>query len=100
MISTAIGCTEDVSTEEEMDAVDALLSLHTRRENALDQQDWDQNNEDLIPVGSTNNYQDVAPVQVQLDQVNVDHAIVNIIVEEEHGIQYSGIKTFDTFVYS
>ena len=73
---------EAVSTEEELDAVDALLSLQTPRDNTLDQLSLDDN-ETLMPIRGNNVYHDVNPVPLQLDQVTVDNAIAQIIETED-----------------
>ena len=70
---------DSVSTEEEMDAIDALLSLGDVCEDMLDEDD----NAQLMPVGAPTNIVDVAPVPVRLDQLNVDTAIAGIMQTEE-----------------
>ena len=70
------GCT----TEEEFDAVDALLSLGNVRdtvtENSLEE------NSSLMPIDGNSKYQDINPVTVHLDQVSVDRAIAQIVEKE------------------
>ena len=56
---------DPVSTEEEMDTIDALLSLGDVHEDTLDEDD----NAQLMPVGARTNIVDAAPVPVRLDQV-------------------------------
>ena len=68
------------TTEEEFDAVDALLSLSTVRDNATESSLDD--NASLMPIGGNSIYQDVNPVAVHLDQVSVDGAIAKIVLEE------------------
>ena len=68
-----------MSTEEEMDAIDALLSLGDVREDMLNKDD----NAQLMPVGAPSNIVNVAPVPVRLDQLNVDTAIADIMQTEE-----------------
>ena len=68
-----------MSTEEEMDALDALLSLGDVREDTLN----DDDNAQLMPVGAPSNIVDMAPVPVRLDQLNVDTAIADIMQMEE-----------------
>ena len=68
-----------MSTEEEMDAIDALLSLGDVREDTLDEDD----NAQLMPVGAPSNIVNAAPVPVRLDQLNVDTAIADIMQTEE-----------------
>ena len=70
---------DPVSTEEELDAIDALLSLGEVRDNVLE----DDDNAELMPVGAPTNNIDVAPVPVTLDQLNVDTAIAEIVQAEE-----------------
>ena len=72
---------DGATTEEEFDAVDALLSLSTPRDittdNALDE------NSSLMPVGGSTPYEDVNPVPIHLDQVTVDGAIAEIVEQED-----------------
>ena len=68
-----------VSTEEELDAIDALLSLSEVRDNTLE----DDDNADLMPVGLPTNIVDAAPVPVKLDRVNVDTAIAEMLQTDE-----------------
>ena len=70
---------DPVSTEEEMDAIDALLSLGNVHEDTLDE----DNNAQLMPVGAPTNIVDVATVPVRLDQLNVETAIAGIMQTEE-----------------
>ena len=70
---------DPVSTEEELDAIDALLSLGEVRDNTLE----DDDNAELMPVGAPTNIIDAAPVSVRLDQLNVDTAIAEIVQAEE-----------------
>ena len=70
---------DPVSTEEELDAIDALLSLGEVRDNTLE----DDDNAELMPVGAPTNIIDAAPVPVRLDQLNVDTAIAEIVQAEE-----------------
>ena len=67
------------SIEEELDAIDALLSLGEVRENTLE----DDDNAELMSVGAPTNIIDAAPVPVRLDQLNVDTAIAEIVQMEE-----------------
>ena len=72
---------DGATTEEEFDAVDALLSLSTPRDittdNVLDE------NSSLMPVGGPTTYEDVNPVPIHLDQVTVDGAIAEIVEQED-----------------
>ena len=70
---------DPVSTEEEMDAIDALLSLGDVHEDMLNEDD----NAQLMLVGAPTNIVDAAPVLVRLDQLNVDTAIADIMQTEE-----------------
>ena len=72
---------DGATTEEEFDAVDALLSLSTPRDittdNVLDE------NSSLMPVGGPTPYEDVNPVPIHLDQVTVNRAIAEIVEQED-----------------
>ena len=72
---------DGATTEEEFDAVDALLSLSTPRDittdNVLDE------NSSLMPMGGPTVYEDVNPIPVHLDQVTVDGAIAEIVEQED-----------------
>ena len=72
---------DGATTEEEFDAVDALLSLSTPRDitmdNVLDE------NSSLMLVGGPTVYEDVNPIPVHLDQVTVDGAIAEIVEQED-----------------
>ena len=67
------------TTEDELDAVDALLSLGDTQDTTIDEDD----NAALMPIGSPTNIVDAAPIQILLDQINVDKSIANIIETEE-----------------
>ena len=75
----SVAAADPVSTEEELDAIDALLSLSEVRDNTLEEDD----NADLMPVGLPTNIMDAAPVPVRLDQLNVDTAIAELVQTEE-----------------
>ena len=68
------------TTEEEFDAIDALLSLSTARDNTTKTSLED--NSSLMPIGGNSIYQDVNPVTMHLDQVSVDGAIAKIVQDE------------------
>ena len=68
------------TTEEELDAVDALLSLGTVRDTATE--NLPEENSALMPIDGNSKYQDVNLVTVHLDQVSVDGAIAQIVEEE------------------
>ena len=70
---------DPVSTEEELDAIDALLSFGNVHEDTLDEDD----NAQLMLVGAPTNIVDAAPVPVRLDQLNIDTAIADIMQTEE-----------------
>ena len=69
-----------VSTEEERDAAETLLSLGEARDNTLDD---DDENTMLMPIGGPNPVVDVAPEPIKLDQVDVDKAIAELIQNNE-----------------
>ena len=70
-----------VSTKEEMDAAETLLSLGEVRDDTLDDND---ENAMLMPIGGPNMAVDVAPEPLRLDQVNVDKAIAELIQNNEN----------------
>ena len=72
---------DGATTEEEFDAVDALLSLSTPRDITTDSV-LDENSS-LMPVGGPTPYEDVNPVPIHLDQVTVDGAIAEIVEQED-----------------
>ena len=72
---------DGATTEEEFDAVDALLSLSTPRDITTDSV-LDENSS-LMPVGGPTPYEDINPVPIHLDQVTVDGAIAEIVEQED-----------------
>ena len=68
-----------ISTEEEMDALAALLSLGEVRDDTLE----DDNNAQLMPIGGLNVAVDAAPEPIHLDQVSVDKAIAGLIQDDQ-----------------
>ena len=72
---------DGATTEEEFDAVDALLSLSTPRDITADSV-LDENSF-LMPVGGPTTYEYVNPVSIHLDQVTVDGAIAEIVEQED-----------------
>ena len=70
---------DPISTEEELEIADTLLSLGEVRNNTIE----DDDNSQLMPVGAPTNIIDAAPVPVMLDQINVDNAIAGIIEAKE-----------------
>ena len=69
-----------VSTEEERDAAETLLSLGEARDDTLDD---DDENAMLMPIGGPNPVVDVAPEPIRLDQVDVDNAIAELIQNKD-----------------
>ena len=68
--------TQAISTEEEMDAVAALLSLGEMGNDTLDD---NNENAELMPIGGQNVPLDIALQPIRLDQLNVDNAIAEMI---------------------
>ena len=68
-----------ISTEEEMDAAVALLSLGEIRDDTLE----DDNNDELMPIGGQNVAVDAVLEPIPLDQVSVDQAIAGLIQDEQ-----------------
>ena len=68
-----------ISTEEEMDAAAALLSLGEIRDDTLE----DDKNAELMPIGGRNVAVDAAPEPIRLDQVSVDKAIAGLIQDDQ-----------------
>ena len=77
LVTTRAGHAEN--TEDELDAVDALLSLGDTHDTTIEEDD----NAALMPIGAPANAVDAAPIPILLDQMNVDNAIANIIETEE-----------------
>ena len=75
--SQAVGA---ISTEEEMDAAAALLSLGEVRDDTLD----DDDNAELMPIGGQNVAVDAAPGPIRLDQVSIDKAIAGLIQDDQN----------------
>ena len=80
-VSQATGA---VSTEEEIDAAETLLSLGEVRDDTLNN---DDENAVLMPIGGPNVTVDVAPEPIRLDQVNVDKAIAELIQNNQNDKQ-------------
>ena len=70
------------TTEDEDDAIDALLSLGSDLSQNIPADDPLNENALLMPIGAPT-IQDINPVEVKLDQVNVDNAIANVIEQEQ-----------------
>ena len=69
-----------ISTEEEMDAATALLSLGEIRDDTTEGED----NAELMPIGGRNVAVDAAPETIRLDQVSVDRAIAGLIHDDQY----------------
>ena len=73
---------EGQSTEDELDAVDALLGLQHLHDNSI--VPLEDDNSELMPIGCGENVpEDIAPQPLLLDQVNVDNAIATMIATEQ-----------------
>ena len=70
------------TTEDEDDAVDALLSLGSDLSQNISADDPLNENALLMPIGAPT-IQDINPVEVKLDQVSVDNTIANVIEQEQ-----------------
>ena len=73
---------DPVTTEDEDDAVDALLSLGSDLSQNISADDPLNENALLMPIGAPT-IQDINPVEVKLDQVSVDNTIANVIEQEQ-----------------
>ena len=72
--------TQIVSTEEEMDAVAALLSLGEMGNDTVDDND---ENAELMPIRGQNVPLDIALQPIRLDQLNVDNEIAEMIQADD-----------------
>ena len=70
------------TTEDEDDAVDALLSLGSDLSQNISADDPLNENALLMPIGAPT-VQDVNPVEIKLDQVSVDQTIANTVEQEQ-----------------
>ena len=70
------------TTEDEDDAVDALLSLGSDLSQDISADDPLNENALLMPIGAPT-IQNINPVEVKLDQGSVDNTIANIIEQEQ-----------------
>ena len=70
------------TTEDEEDAVDALLSLGSDLSQNISADDPLNENALLMPIGAPT-IQDINPVEVKLDQVSVDKTIASVIEQEQ-----------------
>ena len=78
---------DGATTEEEFDAVDALLSLRMVRSTTYVDND---DNSSLMPIAGSSRYVDVNPVPIQLDSTTVDGAIAQLM-ENEQNLSVKGI---------
>ena len=76
--------------EIDMDAVDALLSLSSVRD---DSKDPTLENEQIMPIGGLNLLVDVAPVPIELRQIQIDGAIAELTEQEQMDIQATSKNT-------
>ena len=90
-LNTNVEPTQDIaSTEDEQDAVDALLSLSNVREippsvnTNIDTEFDPDDNSMLVPIGGQAICEDVAPTESRLGQLEVDSEIAHMIALEEH----------------
>ena len=68
--------------QQDLEAASVLLSLHDKiRDDTLDEEDEDDNTV-LMPIGGVGAPIDVAPQEIKLDQLNVDAAIAEIVQGE------------------
>ena len=81
-----VGTSQDfASTEDEQNAVDALLSLSNVCDPPPSMIEPDtEDNSLLVPIGGQSIYEDVAPTESRLGQVDVDSEIARMIALEEH----------------
>ena len=90
--------TEAGSTEEELDAVDALLSLSNVHDNLnLGLEDADDNLL-LMPIGGNSAIEDVAPEPLRLGQVEVDSEIAKMLPKNEQNVPVSGETSSTTLL--
>ena len=74
---------DGATTEEEFNAVDALLSLGTVRTNSNEDND---DNSSLMLIGGSSRFVNVNPVPIQLDRTTVDGAIAQIVEDEQNSV--------------
>ena len=81
-----VGTSQDfASTEDEQNAVDALLSLSNMCDPPPSMTEPDtEDNSLLVPIGGQSIYEDIAPTESRLGQVDVDSEIAHMIALEEH----------------
>ena len=68
------------NTIEDLEAASTLLSLGDTLEDTLDD---DDDNALLMPIGGSDNPEDITPQPIRLDQVNVDRVIAEIVDAEQ-----------------
>ena len=79
---------EGQSTEDELDAVDALLGLQHLHDNSI--VPLEDDNSELMPIGGGENVPEhIVPQPLLMDQVNVDSAIATMIATEQEGDIYT-----------
>ena len=90
-LNTNVELTQDIaSTEDEQDAVDALLSLSNVREitqgatTDIDTEFSPEDNSMLVPIGGQAVCEDIVPTDSRLGQLEVDSEIARMIALEEH----------------
>ena len=93
-VTTHDSTVDPPTTEEEGDAVDALLSLGSDLRNTVSMEDMLNENAALMPIGALA-VQDVNPVYIKLDQVSVDRTIATII-DQEQAVEAAQAKTSET----
>ena len=76
--------------EIDMDTVDALLSLSSVRD---DSKDPTLENEQIMPIGGLNLLVDVAPVPIELGQIQIDRAIAELTEQEQMDTQATSKNT-------
>ena len=68
------------NTVEDLEAANTLLNLGDSLEDTLEE---DDDNALLMPIGGTNNLEDIAPEPIRLDRHSVDNTIAELIETEE-----------------
>ena len=83
---------DPLSTDDEidMDTVDALLSLSSVRDESKDPT---LENEQIMPIGGLNLLVDVAPVPIELGQIQIDRAVAELTEQEQIDIQATSKNT-------
>ena len=81
LVSNHANLDSTVTTEEDLATADTLLSLIEPRDDT--QNEGEDDNSQLMPIGGTSNVVNTVPVPLKLDQVNVDSAIANIVEADD-----------------